>query len=87
MVPTPATSPITAEDMKIEVRISPPQSAPRDFFCEGPIDLKVAVKTPKTAAAPALLYGVRPSAESHLSEHPLSDQYRSVLQTSLYTSR
>ena len=43
MVPTPATSPITAEDMKIEVRISPPESAPRDFFCEGPIDLKVAV--------------------------------------------
>ena len=44
MVPTPATSPITAEDMKIEVRISPPESAPRDFFCEGPIDLKVAVR-------------------------------------------
>ena len=29
--------------MKIEVRISPPESAPRDFFCEGPIDLKAAV--------------------------------------------
>ena len=41
--PTPAASPITAEDVKLEVRISPPKSAPRDFFCEGPIDLKVAV--------------------------------------------
>ena len=40
--PTPAASPITAEDVKLEVRISPPKSAPRDFFCEGPIDLKVA---------------------------------------------
>ena len=42
--PTPAASPITAEDVKLEVRISPPKSAPRDFFCEGPIDLKVAEK-------------------------------------------
>ena len=42
--PRPAASPITAEDVKLEVRISPPKSAPRDFFCEGPIDLKVAVK-------------------------------------------
>ena len=42
--PTPAASPITAEDVKLEVRISPPKSAPRDFFCEGPIDLKVAAK-------------------------------------------
>ena len=41
--PTPAASPITAEDVKLEVRISPPKSAPRDFSCEGPIDLEVAV--------------------------------------------
>ena len=41
--PTPAASAITAGDVKLEVRISPPKSAPRDFFCEGPIDLKVAV--------------------------------------------
>ena len=49
--PTPAASPITAEDVKLEVRISPPKSAPRDFFCEGPIDLKVAVigQTPSTS--------------------------------------
>ena len=41
--PTPAASAITAGDVKLEVRISPPKSAPCDFFCEGPIDLKVAV--------------------------------------------
>ena len=41
--PTLAASPITAEDAKLEVRICPPKSAPRDFSREGPIDLKVAV--------------------------------------------
>ena len=55
MVPTPAASPITAEDMKIEVRISPPESAPRDSFCEGPIDLKVAVSLQKTSKTGSLL--------------------------------
>ena len=43
MDPTLAVSPITAEDVKLEVRISPLKSAPCDFSSEGPIDLKVAV--------------------------------------------
>ena len=41
--PTPAASPITAEDVKLQVPISPPKSAFRDFSYKGPIDLKVAV--------------------------------------------
>ena len=42
MGPPSAASPITAEDVKLEVRISPLKSAPCDFSSEGPIDLKVA---------------------------------------------
>ena len=50
--PTPAASPITAEDVRIEVRISPPKSAPRDFSYEGPIDLKVAGIAHVSTSAP-----------------------------------
>ena len=42
--PTLAASPITAEDVKLEVRISPLKSAPRDFSREEAIDLKMAGK-------------------------------------------
>ena len=57
--PTPAASLTTAEDVKLEVRISPPKSAPRDFFCEGPIDLKVAVITRRTVYRSRFSYAYR----------------------------
>ena len=50
--PTLAASPITAEDAKLEVRICPPKSAPRDFSREGPIDLKVAGITSSSLSWP-----------------------------------
>ena len=43
-------------DMTTEVRTSPPKSAPRDFSCEGPIDLKVAVMSTAGRVPSARIY-------------------------------